>query len=144
MGTSFLLLTLNLLPSRGAICRWTATTFLYIKIPNKWQKMHKTFTMDKRKLSSLNSKKNVHNYLAFISIEKILSGIDIKGIVTSYIWKIEGVFLFDLKLNDEVFLISLFFIGRMGEILNSKKNINPPFLRGLNMDFRQPLNYSFF
>ena len=36
-------------------------------------------------LSSIISKKVVHNYLAFISEEKILSGIDIKGIVTSYI-----------------------------------------------------------
>ena len=35
-----------------------------------------------------------------ISEEKILSGIDIKGIVTSYIWKIEGLFSFDPKLND--------------------------------------------
>ena len=42
------------------------------------------------------SKKNVQNYLALISIEKILSGIDIKGIVTIHIWKIKGVFLFDL------------------------------------------------
>ena len=50
----------------------------------------------------------LHNYLAFISVEKILRGIDIKGIVTSYIWKIKGVFLFDRKLNDELFLVSLF------------------------------------
>ena len=38
----------------------------------------------------------------FISIKKILSGIDIKGIVTSYIWKIKGVFLFDPQF-DELF-----------------------------------------
>ena len=42
------------------------------------------------------SKKVVHNYQAFISVEKILSGIDIKGIMTIHIWKIKGVFLFDL------------------------------------------------
>ena len=42
------------------------------------------------------SKKVVHNYLALISVEKILSGIDIKGIVISYIWTTKGVFLFDL------------------------------------------------
>ena len=42
------------------------------------------------------NKKVVHNYLALISVEKILSGIDIKGIVTIHIWKIKGVFLFDL------------------------------------------------
>ena len=42
------------------------------------------------------SKKVVHIYLALISVEKILSGIDIKGIVTIHIWKIKGVFLFDL------------------------------------------------
>ena len=54
------------------------------------------------------SKKVVYNYLAFISVDKIQSSIDIKGIVTSYIWKIKGVFLFDPKLNDELFLMSLF------------------------------------
>ena len=35
--------------------------------------------------NSFISKKVVHNYQAFISVEKILSGIDIKGIVISYI-----------------------------------------------------------
>ena len=45
------------------------------------------------------SKKIVHNYLAFISVEKILSGIDIKGIVTSYIWTIRRVFLLYLQFN---------------------------------------------
>ena len=49
----------------------------------------------------------VHSYLAFISVEKILSGIDIEGIVTSYIWKIKGVFLFDPQLNYELFFMSL-------------------------------------
>ena len=42
------------------------------------------------------SKKVVYNYLALISVEKILSGINIKGIVTIHIWLIKGVFLFDL------------------------------------------------
>ena len=40
----------------------------------------------KPELSSIISIKVVHNYLAFISIEKILSFIDLKGIVTGYIW----------------------------------------------------------
>ena len=39
----------------------------------------------KPELSSIISTKVVHNYLAFISVEKILSGIEIKGIVTSLI-----------------------------------------------------------
>ena len=54
---------------------------------------------NKPELSSIISNKVVHNYLAFISIEKILSGIDIKGIVTSYIWTIKGVFLLYLQFN---------------------------------------------
>ena len=49
------------------------------------------------------SKKVVHNYLAFISVENILSGIDIQRIVTSYIWNINGVFLFDPRF-DELFV----------------------------------------
>ena len=61
----------------------------------------------KPELFSIISKKVVHNYLAFISVEKILSGIAIKAIVTSYIWKIEGVFLFDTQF-DELFFVSLF------------------------------------
>ena len=45
------------------------------------------------------SKKVVHNYLAFISVEKILSVTDVKGIVTSYIWTLRGVFLLYLQFN---------------------------------------------
>ena len=56
----------------------------------------------KPELSSIISKQVVHNYLDFISVEKIFCGIDIKGIVTSYIWKIKGVFLSDLQF-DELF-----------------------------------------
>ena len=37
----------------------------------------------KPELSSIISIEVVHNYLAIISVEKILSGIDIKGTVTS-------------------------------------------------------------
>ena len=55
--------------------------------------------MPKPELSSTISKTVVHNYLAFISVENILSGIDIKGIVTSYIWTIKGVFLLYLQFN---------------------------------------------
>ena len=39
----------------------------------------------KPEYSSIISKKVVHNYIIFISVEKILSGIDIKGTVTSCI-----------------------------------------------------------
>ena len=68
----------------------------------------------KSELSSIINIKVVHSYLAFISEEKILSGIDIKGIVTSYIWNIKGLFLFDLKF-DELFLVSLFvYWGELG------------------------------
>ena len=58
--------------------------------------------MQQTRVYSIISKKVVHNYLAFISQEQILRGIDIKGIVTSYIWNIKGVFLFD-PLFDELF-----------------------------------------
>ena len=48
----------------------------------------------KPELSSIISKKVVYNYQAFIFVEKILSGIDIKGIVTSYNWtEKEGIFM---------------------------------------------------
>ena len=61
------------------------------------------------------SKKVVYNYLALIFVEKILSGIDIKRIVTCYIWRRKGVFLFDLQF-DELFLVSLFvYWGSRGE-----------------------------
>ena len=46
-------------------------------------------------------------------MEKILSGIDIQGIVTSYIWNINGVFSFD-PWFDELFLVSLFVKGGSG------------------------------
>ena len=39
----------------------------------------------KPELSSIISIKVVHNYLAIISVEKILTGINIKGTVASYI-----------------------------------------------------------
>ena len=45
----------------------------------------RTLQCHKPELSSIISKKVVHNYLAFISVEKILSGIEIKGTVTSFI-----------------------------------------------------------
>ena len=51
----------------------------------------------KPELSSLISKKVVHNYLAFISVEKILSGFFLK----------KGVFLCDMQF-DELFLLRLF------------------------------------
>ena len=61
------------------------------------------------------SKKVLHNYQAFISLEKILCGIDIKGIMRSYIWKIKGGFLFDPKLKEELYLMSLFvYWGKWG------------------------------
>ena len=56
----------------------------------------------KPELSSIISIKVVHDYLAFISVEKILTGINIKGTVASYIWTIKGVFLFDPQC-DELF-----------------------------------------
>ena len=52
-----------------------------------------------------------HNYLTFISIEKSLSGIDIKGIMTSYNWKIKGVFLFDLQFDKLVFVSLFVYLG---------------------------------
>ena len=67
----------------------------------------------KPELSSIISKKVVHNYLAFISIEKILSDIDIQGIMTSYIWNINGVFSFD-PWFDKLFLVRLFVKGGVG------------------------------
>ena len=85
--------------------------------------------------SSIISNKVVHNYLAFISIGKIPSGIDIKGTVTSYIWIIKGVFLFDLQF-DELILVSLFvYMGGVGEP-KLKENIHPTLLDGFKMDFR--------
>ena len=64
------------------------------------------FDCHKPELSSIIRSKVIHNYLDIISVEKILSGIDIKGTVTSYICTIKGVFLFDLQF-DEIFSVSL-------------------------------------
>ena len=70
----------------------------------------------KPELSSIISIEVVHNYLAIISVEKILSGIDIKEIVTSCIWTIKRLFLYDPQFN-EIFLVCLFFFigGSVGE-----------------------------
>ena len=90
----------------------------------------------------------MHNYLAFISVEKIFSGIDIKGIVTSYIWKIEGVFLFDPKLNDEVFLMSLFVYWENGGDPKLKEKHQPTLLawikNGFSATSKLQIFFSFF
>ena len=39
------------------------------------------------KTFKLHQTRAIHNYLTFISVEKILSGIDIKGIVTTFYLK---------------------------------------------------------
>ena len=82
------------------------------------------FYCHKPELSNIISKQVVHNLLALISAEKILSGIDIKGIVSIYILKIMGVFLFDPQF-DEFILESLFVYIEVAVNLNSKKNTNP-------------------
>ena len=79
----------------------------------------------KPELSKIISKKVFHNYLDFISIEKILSGIDIK-VPTSYIWTIKGGY---------------FHLEGVWETLNSKKSTNSHFLDWLKLEFWQLLNY---
>ena len=86
------------------------------------------FNCHKPELSNIISKKVIHNYLAIISIEIILSGIHIKDIVTSYIWNIKGVFLFD-PWFDELFLVSLFVKGVSGGEYKHKEK-HPPTLLG--------------
>ena len=61
----------------------------------------------KLEFSSISSKKVVHNSLAFISVENFQGGINIKGIVTSYIWTKKGIFLYNMQF-DELFLLRLF------------------------------------
>ena len=70
----------------------------------------------KPELSSISSKEVVHNYLAIISIEKILSGIDIKGIVTSYISKIMGEILFDPQFDEFTLVSSCVYMEGVGEL----------------------------
>ena len=72
------------------------------------------FYCHKPELSNIISKEVVHNYLALISTENILSGIDIKGTVTICICTIKGVFLFDPQFN-KIFLVCLFvYCGECG------------------------------
>ena len=92
----------------------------------------------KPELSSIISKKVVYNYLNFISVEKILSGIDIKGTMTNSIWTINGgIFIWSVVWWN-IFSELICLLGGVCENLISKKNTNPPLLDWLKMDFRQP------
>ena len=77
-------------------------------------------------------------------MEKILSGIDIKGTVTTYIWKIEGVFLFDPKLNDKVFLMSLYVYWENGEDPKLKEKHQPTLLAWIKNGFSATSKFQFF
>ena len=92
----------------------------------------------KSKHASLFSKKVIYNYLNFISVENICSGINIKGTVTSSIWTIKGgIFIWSVVWRN-IFMELICLLGGVCENLISKKNTNPPLLDRLKMDFRQP------
>ena len=86
-------------------------------------------------MSSIIRSKVIHNYLDIISVEKILSCIDINGIVTNYIWKLKGGFLFDPKFNEDLFLMSLFVYWENGGDPKLKEKHQPTLLAWIKNGF---------